>query len=108
MNLCPDVIEAESKKTHLKEWRETALGALSAQAVREYEMCASFAVQCLLSPHAIEYVRALQRGYFERVDQDITYRMPVTRTNIRAALFEKEEDLQPVAKKAKTNPATPE
>lgn len=104
----PDTIEAACKNTHLKEWRETSLGALSASAVQTFEECVQFAYRCLLSPRVMDYVHALQRGYFERVDQDITYRMPVTRTNICAALFEKEEDLQPAAKKAKTNPATPE
>lgn len=107
VDLRPEAIEAARRNTGMAEWRQTSLGALSASAVKTYEECVDFSVRCLLSPNATDYVRALQRGYVERVEDGITYRMPVTRTNIlRAFLSGEDHDTQlPPAKRLKSSQA---
>tara|TARA_E500000178_G_scaffold294860_1_gene300387 strand:+ start:599 stop:1432 length:834 start_codon:yes stop_codon:yes gene_type:complete len=108
VTLNPTDIEDASKNVQLKKWRDTTLGALSSQAMQDFDACASFATRCLLAPNAAEYLHALQRGYFEREESTILYRMPVTRTNIQTALNISDDTVQPPpSKKTKTKPNTP-
>ena len=100
-------IEEASKNVQLKKWRDTTLGTLSSKAVKVFDACASFATLCLLAPNAMEYVHALQRGYFEHEESRIVYRMPVTRTNIQTALNLSAGTVQPPPpKKKKTHPSS--
>lgn len=86
--LDPDNIRAAQARTEMKEWRETALGSLSAQSMEDYSSCVEFAAQCLLSTRASEYVHALEKGFLTEVDPrtHIVYNIPVTRTNIQRVL----------------------
>lgn len=105
VDLRPEVIEDARRNTGMAEWRKTSLGELSASAMQTYDECVAFSVRCLLSPRAMDYVHALQRGYVEIEEDGITYRMPVTRTNIqRAFLSEEDHDTQlPPAKRLKSS-----
>ena len=86
--LDPEAIRAAQAQTDMKEWRTTALGSLSSQSMADYTQCVEFAVQCLLSPNASEYVHALEKGFLTEVDPHthIVYNIPVTRTNIQRVL----------------------
>ena len=86
--LDPAEINEAKEKTMMKEWRETALGSLSAQSMQDYTKCVEFAAQCLLSLRSSEYVRALEKGFLTEVDpcNYIVYNVPVTRTNIQRVL----------------------
>ncbi len=101
VSLCPEVIEASRKNACLQEWRKTSLGELSASALKTYDDCVCFSTRCLLSSRAMDYIRALQLGYVERVEQGVTYRMPVTRTNILHAFLSEDECGTPPAKRSK-------
>lgn len=102
--LDPDAIMAAKAQTEMKEWRETALGSLSAQSMEDYNSCVTFATQCLLSPHASEYVHALEKGFLTEVNPHthMVYNIPVTRSNLQR-LLDIGASHGPVAKKQKTS-----